>query len=86
MGLIDCYFKTEFRYKRRSQFDTEDDFFFFFFLFILSWIYFMKNQSYVLSHLSVSYAEIKTCFDVWVHISSDNAREYMSNSFKMYMT
>ncbi|KAK2977888.1 hypothetical protein RJ640_022679 [Escallonia rubra] len=52
----------------------------------MTWIYFMKNRSEVFAHFSAFCAEIKTQFNVHVHIlRSDNAKEYMSGSFQNYM-
>ncbi|KAK2966742.1 hypothetical protein RJ640_001066 [Escallonia rubra] len=52
----------------------------------MTWIYFMKNRSEVFAHFSAFCAEIKTQFNVHVHIlRSDNAKEYMSRSFQNYM-
>ncbi|KAK2970814.1 hypothetical protein RJ640_010086 [Escallonia rubra] len=52
----------------------------------MTWIYFMKNHSEVFAHFSAFCAEIKTQFNVHVHIlRSDNAKEYMSGSFQNYM-
>jgi hypothetical protein len=52
----------------------------------MTWIYFMKNRSEVFTHFSTFYAEIKTQFNISVHIlRSDNAKEYMSVSFQHYM-
>ncbi|KAK2966238.1 hypothetical protein RJ640_008221 [Escallonia rubra] len=52
----------------------------------MTWIYFMKNRSEVFAHFSAFCVEIKTQFNVPVHIlRSDNAKEYMSGSFQNYM-
>ncbi|KAK3027217.1 hypothetical protein RJ639_040806 [Escallonia herrerae] len=52
----------------------------------MTWIYFMKNRSEVFAQFSAFCAEIKTQFNVHVHIlRSDNAKEYMSGSFQNYM-
>ncbi|KAK2993459.1 hypothetical protein RJ640_005153 [Escallonia rubra] len=52
----------------------------------MTWIYFMKNRSEVFAHFSAFCVEIKTQFNVHVHIlRSDNAKEYMSGSFQNYM-
>ncbi|KAK3025395.1 hypothetical protein RJ639_044650 [Escallonia herrerae] len=52
----------------------------------MTWIYFMKNRSEVFAHFSAFCAEIKTQFNVHVHIlRSDNAKEHMSGSFQNYM-
>jgi len=53
----------------------------------MTWIYFMKNRSEVFSHFCAFCAEVKTQFNVSVHIlRSDNAKEYMSDMFHNYMT
>ncbi|KAK3003550.1 hypothetical protein RJ639_019485 [Escallonia herrerae] len=52
----------------------------------MTWIYFMKNRLEVFTHFSAFCTEIKTHFDVHVHIlRSDNAKEYMSGSFQNYI-
>ena len=52
----------------------------------MTWIYFIKHRSEVFSHFSAFCVEIKTQFNVSLKIlRSDNAKEYMSESFQAYM-
>uniref|UniRef100_A0A0V0IC00 Putative ovule protein n=1 Tax=Solanum chacoense TaxID=4108 RepID=A0A0V0IC00_SOLCH len=52
----------------------------------MTWIYFMKSRSEVFTHFCAFYAEVKTQFNASVRIlRSDNAKEYMSESFQSYM-
>lgn len=51
-----------------------------------TWIYFMKNRSEVFTHFCSLYAEIKTQFQVSIQtLRSDNAKEYLSQTFQSYM-
>ena len=51
----------------------------------MTWIYFMKNRSEVFFHFSNFCAEIKTQFNVSIHIfRSDNAKEFMSTSSELH--
>jgi len=53
----------------------------------VTWLYLMKNRSELFSHFTNFYAEIKTQFNRSVlNLRSDNAKEYLSNSFQTYMT
>src|SRR5262249_7931314 len=52
-----------------------------------TWIYFMKNRFEVFFHFAALCAEIQTQFNVSMHtLRSDNAKEYMLDSFQAYMT
>ncbi|CAH9055335.1 unnamed protein product [Cuscuta epithymum] len=52
----------------------------------MTWIYFMKRRSELFSHFCAFCAEIKTQFNVPVRVlRGDNAQEYLSASFKLYM-
>ena len=52
----------------------------------MTWIYFMKNRFEVFSHFSAFCAEIKIQFNVSIHIlRSDNAKEYISETFQQYI-
>ncbi|KAM7472959.1 hypothetical protein LguiA_011142 [Lonicera macranthoides] len=52
----------------------------------VSWLYLMKSCSELFAHFFAFCAEIKTKFNVSVHIlRSDNAKEYLSTSFQNYM-
>lgn len=53
----------------------------------MTWLYFMKSRSELLSHFQSFCAEIKTQFNVSVKILRiDNAKEYFSAPFQTYMT
>src|SRR5262249_12816486 len=53
----------------------------------MTWIYFMKSCSEVFSHFFSFFVEIKTQFNVSVCIlRSDNAKEYLSETFQAYMS
>ncbi|KAJ9673153.1 hypothetical protein PVL29_026432 [Vitis rotundifolia] len=45
----------------------------------------MKNRLEVFSHFCAFFVEIKTQYDVFVKILSDNGKEYVSNSFQNYI-
>ena len=52
----------------------------------VTWLYLMKNCYELFSHFTVFYAEVKTQFNVPVHIlRNDNAKEYFSDSFQRFM-
>ncbi|KAJ9558576.1 hypothetical protein OSB04_013190 [Centaurea solstitialis] len=51
-----------------------------------TWLYFMKNRSEVFTHFCSLHAEIKTQFKVSIQtLRSDNAKEYLSQTFQSYM-
>lgn len=51
-----------------------------------TWLYFMKNRSEVFTHFCSFYAEIKTQFKTAIQtLRSDNAKEYLSQTFQSYM-
>ena len=69
--------KTGFRY----FISFVDDFSF------MTWIYFLKHHFEVFSHFSTFCAKIKNQLNVPVRIlQSDNAKEYMSDSFQTYIS
>ena len=52
----------------------------------VTWLYLMKNRSKLFSHFCAFSAEIKTLFNVSIQVlQSDNAKEYLSESFQVYM-
>ena len=52
----------------------------------MTWLFLMKNHSELFSHFTAFCAKIKTQFNVPVQIlRSDNAKEYLSESFQHYM-
>lgn len=53
---------------------------------LMTWVYFMKSRFKVFTHFSAFCAEVKTQFDVVVHIlKNDNAKEYMLQLFQSYL-
>ncbi|KAJ9553858.1 hypothetical protein OSB04_017903 [Centaurea solstitialis] len=53
---------------------------------LTTWLYFMKNRSEVFTHFCSLNAEIKTQFKVSIQtLRSDNAKEYLSQTFQSYM-
>ena len=52
----------------------------------VTWLYLMKNRSEVFTHFCSFVTEIKRQFNVMVQtLRSDNAKEYISETFRSYM-